>query len=118
MVSFPRLTVLALCFAALTGVRTVLADGPPACTPADGSTHSCYGQRCDPPAYYSPWRYWAPALARVYDNHWGPKLSVYAPDRHPEVPLSFNALPFRCPPADPEATVLVPPTPPATSVVH
>ena len=58
MGSFPRLTVLALCFAALGGLRTVLADGPPSDSPPNSCpTRSCHGygqSRCDPPAFYSP----------------------------------------------------------------
>jgi hypothetical protein len=119
MLSLPRLTMLALCAAALGSVPLAYADGPPDASPpgccAAGS--SCC-QKCPPPAYYSCWRYWAPALAKCYDNHCGPKLNVYAPDRHPEVPLSFNVLPYRCQPNDPETTILVPPTPPPGSVVH
>jgi hypothetical protein len=110
-------SALALAAVLLGTTRTAFADGPP-----DGSAPACcssadgYGKSsCPPPAYYSPLRYWTPALARVYDCCYGPKISVYAPDRHPEVPPTFNVLTYACPPVVPEATVLVPPTPPATS---
>src|SRR5205823_3670583 len=64
---------------------------------------------------YSPLRYWAPAVARVSDNIHGPKIDVYAPDRRPEIPPTFIVLPFAHPAVEPGATIIEPPTPPATS---
>jgi hypothetical protein len=69
---------------------------------------------CPPPSY-SPCRYWAPGLARVKDCIHGPRLSVYAPDRHPEIPPTFLNIPFPCPAADPAETIIERPTPPASS---
>ena len=64
---------------------------------------------------YSPARYWAPAAARAYDKTCGPKISVYAPDRHPEIPPTCLLIQYRCPAVPAAATIVVPPTPPATS---
>jgi hypothetical protein len=68
-----------------------------------------------PTPSYSPLRYWAPAIGRLHDNCQGPKLGVYAPDRHPEIPPTYTILKFPCQPVDPAATIIEPPTPPATS---
>ena len=64
---------------------------------------------------YSPFRYWAPGAARLSDDIHGPKLDVYAPDRHPEIPPTFIVLRFCRQPVDPAATLIEPPTPPAES---
>jgi hypothetical protein len=64
---------------------------------------------------YSPYRYWTPGVARIYDDIHGPKISVYAPDRHPEIPPSVIILPFRCQGVDPAATLIEVPSAPATS---
>jgi hypothetical protein len=74
----------------------------------------CPGGDCPSPSY-SPFRYWAPRLARVHDATHGPRLSVYAPDRHPEISPTFTILRFPCPAVDPAATLIEPPTPPASS---
>jgi len=55
---------------------------------------------CPSPSY-SPARYWTPTLARTYDCVCGPKLSVYAPDRHPEVPPNVVISRYPCPPVAP-----------------
>jgi hypothetical protein len=68
-----------------------------------------------PTPSYSPLRYWAPAAGRVNDTFHGPKLSVYAPDRHPEIAPKFTTLRFPRPTADPAATIIEPPTPPPSS---
>ena len=73
----------------------------------------CRGD-CPPPSY-SPLRYWTPGLARLHDDCHGPKLNVYAPDRHPEIPPTVTILKFPCPAALPGATIIEPPTPPPTS---
>jgi hypothetical protein len=70
---------------------------------------------CPPPAYYSKWRFWTPGLARIDDYCHGPKIDVYAPNRHPEIPVDYTVLPFSCPPVVPGATIIPVPTPPATS---
>jgi hypothetical protein len=69
---------------------------------------------CPPPSY-SPARFWAPAAARVHDFCHGPKIPVYPPDRHPEIPPTFTILKYPCPAALPAATIIEPPTPPADS---
>jgi hypothetical protein len=69
---------------------------------------------CPPPAY-SPFRYWAPALARLHDKFHGPSLPVYAPERHPEIPADNHIVAFPCPPVAPAETLIPVPTPPATS---
>src|SRR5262245_31747263 len=61
----------------------------------------CHGD-CPAPSY-SPARYWAPHVARTYDCLCGPKLSVYPPDRHPEVPPGYVLSRYPCPPVDPAA---------------
>ncbi len=45
------------------------------------------------PAYYSPVRYMAPVAGRVNDHFHGPRISVYAPDRHPEIPPNVTEIP-------------------------
>ena len=42
-------------------------------------------------------------------------LSVYAPDRHPEIPPTYTTLRFTHPAVYPAATLIEPPTAPATS---
>jgi hypothetical protein len=69
---------------------------------------------CPPPSY-SPFRYWAPRAARCNDDLHGPKLDVYAPDRHPEIPPTYNTLRFSCPAVEPGSTLFEPPSAPATS---
>jgi hypothetical protein len=73
----------------------------------------CHGD-CPPPDY-SPFRYWVPWVARCFDKKHGPHLSVYAPDRHPEIPPTYAILTFRCPAVPPEATLIPVPTPPNLS---
>jgi hypothetical protein len=71
--------------------------------------HTC------PRPTYSPFRYWAPGGAYIYDCVHGPRLSVYATNLHPEIPPSFIILKYPCPPADPAATLIPVPTPPPES---
>ncbi len=68
-----------------------------------------------PPGQYSPFRFWAPRAAKAYDDIHGPKIDAYAPDRHPDIPSTMKILQFPCPPAAPAATIIEPPTAPATS---
>ena len=68
-----------------------------------------------PAPAYSPLRYWAPAAGRAYDNHHGPKVSVHAPDRHPEIAPTCTILTFPCPAVAPAATLIRPPTAPPES---
>jgi hypothetical protein len=75
----------------------------------------CGKDDCPPPASYSPARYWAPGAARINDYCHGPKISVDAPDRHPEIPVDFVILTFPCPPALPAETFIPVPTPPPES---
>ncbi|MBI1917476.1 MAG: hypothetical protein HYS12_22480 [Planctomycetes bacterium] len=106
MVWIRRLMVAAL---------VLVAGLVPASTAHGGPLLDCLGIGHCPPPSYSPFRYWAPRLARVNDCIHGPRLSVYAPDRHPEIPPTFVVLPFPCPAADPAATIIERPTPPAES---
>ena len=68
-----------------------------------------------PTPSYSPFRYWAPGLGHLHDNCRGPKLSVYPPDRHPEIVPDVLILKFPCPAARPGDTLIPTPTPPADS---
>jgi hypothetical protein len=106
MVRLRRLTAVVLvCAAALLPARAANA-GPlmDHLVPDDG-----------PEPAYSRLRFWAPALARLHDKCHGPKLGVYAPDRHPEIPPTTTILTFPCPAVEPAATLIRPPTPPAES---
>ena len=67
------------------------------------------------PNSYSPLRYWAPRAERVHDIVHGPKINVYPPDRHPEIPPTNKNLTFPCPAVDAAATIIPPSLPPATS---
>jgi hypothetical protein len=100
----------------LTVMALVLAAGLASTSTANASPLkdlSCDGD-CAQPSY-SPFRYWAARAARLGDNVRGPRLTVEAPDRHPEIPATFTILKFPCPAVDPAATIIEPPTPPATS---
>ena len=68
----------------------------------------------NPPSSYSPLRYWAPNAARVND-HFGPRLSVVAPDRHPEIAPTFTIIKFPSATSPPAETIIERPAPPATS---
>jgi hypothetical protein len=87
----------------------------PASTASAGSLTDWLWPDDGPDPAYSPGRYWAPALGRVHDKHSGPYLSVYAPDRHPEISPECTILTFPCQPVDNAATIIPVPTPPATS---
>ena len=106
MVRLRRLTAAALVFAAALLPAGNASAGPlmDRLVPDDG-----------PEPAYSPLRFWAPTLARLHDKCHGPKLGVYAPDRHPEIPPTYTILKFPCPPVEPAATLIRPPTPPAES---
>ena len=67
------------------------------------------------PNSYSPARYWAPRPAKLSDDIHGPRIDVYAPDRHPEITPTYTTLKFPCPSADPAATLIERASPPATS---
>ena len=69
---------------------------------------------CPQPSY-SPCRYWAPRIPRLFDQCRGPWLPVIAPDRHPEVQPDFIIIRYHCPAVAPELTRIQPPTPPAES---
>jgi hypothetical protein len=73
---------------------------------------------CDkdcPPPTYSCIHYWGPTVSRIHDCLHGPKINVYAPDRHPEITPTIMILKFPCPPVVPEVTLFPIPTAPATS---
>ena len=67
------------------------------------------------PNSYSPINYDAPRLVRLKAYFHGPKVDVYPPDRHPEIPADYNILRFPCAAADASATLFERPSPPATS---
>jgi hypothetical protein len=106
MVRIRRLLTTALVLAAVLCCARTASAGPILdwLFPDDG-----------PAPTYSLLRYWAPRLGRVNDEVHGPKLSVYAPDRHPEIQPTYTILQFPCQPVLPAATIIEPPTPPATS---
>jgi hypothetical protein len=102
-----RATIAALALAAgLLSAGTAQAGGPLLAWlfPDDGPMPS-----------YSPLRYWAPRLGRAYDHFHGPELSVYPPDRHPEIPPHYVIIPYPHPAADPAETLIPVPSPPAES---
>ncbi len=106
MVGRRRLTVIGLVVAAALWFARPASAGPVLdwLFPDDGPTPT-----------YSPGRYWAPRLGRVNDDHHGPKLGLYATNLHPEIQPTYTILSFPCPPVLPAATLIEPPTPPATS---
>jgi hypothetical protein len=106
MVRIRRLTLAALVLCAGLAPASTASAGPL-------KDWLCGGD-CPTPSY-SPFRYWAPRLARCSDDVHGPKLDVYAPDRHPEITASYTILKFPCPAVDPAATIIEPPSAPATS---
>ena len=87
----------------------------PGSTARAGPLLDWLGRPYDPPPSYSPLRYWAPGVARVGDCIHGPRLNVYAPDRHPEIPPTTVILEYAHPAVPPGATLIEPPKPPATS---
>ncbi len=72
----------------------------------------------NPPSSYPATRYWAPYAARFNDCVHGGRLDVYAPDRHPEIATGNDILTFPSAVAAPAQTLIVPPTPPATSTAR
>src|SRR5947209_8585451 len=94
----------------------VLAAGlVPAGNAKAGSLLDWFGCGSCPPPSYPRCRYLAPELARIKDCIHGPRLSVYAPDRHPEIPPTVLNIPFPCPAAAPAETIIERPTPPPES---
>ena len=69
----------------------------------------------DPPNTYCPGYYLAPTMTKLCDDVHGPRVGVYAPDRHPELPPTYNDLRFLISPAPPATTLVPVPIPPATS---
>ena len=67
--------------------------------PATSRAGWFHRKECEPSSY-SCIHYLAPQLWRLHAHH-GPKLDVYAPLVHPEVPNSYRITPFPCPYADP-----------------
>ena len=70
----------------------------------------------DPPPSYSPARFWAPGAAKLNDDIHAPRMPVYAPDRHPEIPPTHAILKYPTSIALPKETINQRPTAPATSV--
>jgi hypothetical protein len=99
----------------LTVVALLLAGVVPANTACAGPIADWFGCGDCPPPAYSPFRYWAPRLARAYDCVHGPSTPVYASGLHPEItPASYN-IKFPCAAAAPADTLIPRPTPPETS---
>jgi len=99
----------------LTAVALILAAGLLYPGPATaGPWWDWLCGKCPPPSY-CPFRYWTPTAARAYDCVIGPHLSVYPPDRHPEVPATMAIINFPCPPAPPGDTLYPAPVPPPES---
>jgi hypothetical protein len=71
----------------------------------------------DAPSSYSPLHFWAPNVTRTAD-HFGPRVSIYAPERHPEVPPTTSVQTYPTSVATPAETLIFPPTPPATSTAR
>ncbi len=69
----------------------------------------------NPPSSYSPMRHGQPNVARVNDHIHGPKLNVYSPDRHPEVPPTSAIIRYPSAIASPADTIYERPVPPPTS---
>lgn len=74
----------------------------PARSVADPGLGSCFWkeQGCCPPHSYSCWHVLTPQLYRAYSCLCGPKVSVYAVDRFPEIPPRYEVIPFPCKAAD------------------
>ncbi len=72
----------------------------------------------NPRSSYPATRYWAPNVARFNDCVHGPRMDVYAPDRHPEITVGHDILACPSSVAAPAQTIIVPPTPPATSTAR
>jgi hypothetical protein len=100
----------------LTVAALLLAGGLVPANPASaGPIADWFGCGDCPPPSYSPFRYWAPRLARFHDCLHGPCLPVYAVNLHPEITPSCYILKYPCPAAAPAETLIPTPTPPATS---
>ena len=52
------------------------------------------------PNSYTPFHYWTPRAERLKDDIHGPRIDVYAPDRHPEITPTYNILRFPRPAVD------------------
>src|SRR5262245_42182867 len=99
----------------LMAAVVLLAGLVPAGTAKAGPLLEWLGFDHFPPPSYSPCHYWAPTAVRVKDCLHGVRLNVYAPDRHPEIKPTYAVLPFPCQTANPAATIIERPTPPAES---
>ena len=49
-----------------------------------------------PPSTYSPWHYITPAVFRARAFCHPLNRYTYAEDRHPNIPLQFNPIPYKC----------------------
>ncbi len=84
-------------------------------TASAGPLLTWLGFEDNPPRSYSAFHYWTPAAVRVNDHFHAPRASIYAPDRHPEIPPSQAVLQYPNQIAAPSETIFVRPTAPATS---
>ncbi len=100
----------------LTLSALVLSAGLLSATRADaGPVADWFGCGDCPPPSYSPFRYWTPALAHLYDCTHGPRLPVNGTTLHPEIAPGVTILKYPCPPAQAADTLIPTPTAPATS---
>jgi hypothetical protein len=106
MVRFHKLRLAAIVLATVLGPATSANAGP---------LRDWFLAEDAPSPSYSPFRYWTPRLARANDAVHGPSLNVYAPDRHPEITPTYTILKFTRPAVDPAATLIEPPSAPASS---
>jgi hypothetical protein len=101
-----RAWITAILFAVLASTGFVHADNLPSAYILPNASA---------PNSYSPARFWTPTLARIHDYFHGPKISVYPPDRHPDLPPTFSNIRFPCPAADAASTLIERASPPPTS---
>jgi hypothetical protein len=74
-----------------------------------------HGVPCDcNPGSYPKREYRFYYLSRLLEHH-GPKISVYAPDRAPGIPIGYDVRRFHCPYATPQEIYQFPSTPAATA---
>jgi hypothetical protein len=98
------------------GAIVVTASVLVATRPADaGPILTWLGFGDDPPPVYSPARFWAPGAAKVHDDLFAPRVGVYPPNRHPEIPPTHDIKRYPTSIALPKETINQRPAAPATS---
>jgi hypothetical protein len=99
----------------LTAVLVVAAGLATAIPARAGVLADLFGCGDCPRPDYSPIHYWVPRAVKVHDCLHGPRLPVYGPEIHPEVPPGTYTIQFPCPAAAPADTLIPTPMPPASS---